>query len=152
MNRRRTVWFLLLGLILAAVVGMLSTSVLGAAWQPDRKIAVAIAGLPDMTSVPVRPGMPALAARTGYKGPTRILLSRVGDTWHAFSNRSTHQGEELFPHPETGVFMDPVVGTVYDRQGRNIAGPAPRPLDWYPVSVEGDNLIIDLARPQLGGR
>jgi Rieske Fe-S protein len=134
-----------------AVVGMITTSVLGAAGQPDGKIAVALAGLPDMTSVPLRPGVPALGARFSNR-PTAILLARDGDgkTWYAFSNRSTHQGEPVLPYPAEGVFMDPYHGTVFDRTGRNIAGPAPRALDSYPVTVEGGYLIIDLAHPQLG--
>lgn len=150
MSRRRTVWWFLLGLIGVAVVGMLSTSVLGAAWQPDGKIAVARKGLPDMSSVQVPSGVPALVVVFGLKKPTAILLSHDGDTWYAFANKSTHLGEEVFPHSDKGVFMDPYSGSVFDRRGRNIAGPAPRPLDSYPVSVEGDYLIIDLTRPQLG--
>lgn len=37
----------------------------------------------------------------------------------------------------------PCHGSVYDRYGNRIAGPAPRAMDLMPITIEGQNIIVD---------
>jgi cytochrome b6-f complex iron-sulfur subunit len=40
-------------------------------------------------------------------------------------------------------FHCPCHGSVYNRVGERIAGPAPRPLDLMPIIVDGDTISVD---------
>jgi cytochrome b6-f complex iron-sulfur subunit len=51
------------------------------------------------------------------------------------------------PWNETeGQFHCPCHGSIYNRQGVRIAGPAPRPLDIMAVSVSGDAVTVDTSK------
>jgi menaquinol-cytochrome c reductase iron-sulfur subunit len=93
----------------------------------------------------------------------RLFVFREGNTFHAISAACTHLGctvrAEALPRPETRTvkgqslrlthrFLCPCHGSKYSGDGENVAGPAPRPLAWYELSVSPDDgqLVVDLAR------
>lgn len=53
------------------------------------------------------------------------------------------------PAPEV-VFLTPCHGEQYDLLGRYIAGPAPRGLDRFGVSVVGEDVVVDVAAFEYG--
>jgi menaquinol-cytochrome c reductase iron-sulfur subunit len=93
----------------------------------------------------------------------RLFVFREGSTFHAISAVCTHLGctvrAEALSQPEiaqvggaplrlTHRFLCPCHGSRYGGDGRNVSGPAPRPLAWFHLSVspEDGQLVADLAR------
>jgi len=94
----------------------------------------------------------------------RLFVFRDGNTFHAVSATCTHLGctvrAEALSRPETKTvdgqplklthrFSCPCHGSKYDGDGTNVAGPAPKPLAWFRLSVSPDDgqLVVDLADP-----
>jgi menaquinol-cytochrome c reductase iron-sulfur subunit len=94
----------------------------------------------------------------------RLYVFREGATFHAISAVCTHLGctvrAEALGSPEekqvdgqklklTHRFLCPCHGSRYEGDGQNVAGPAPRPLSWYALSISADDgqLVADLAQP-----
>ncbi len=92
----------------------------------------------------------------------RLFVFRQENTYHAISAVCTHLGctvrAEALSQPETREvggstlrlthrFACPCHGSKYSGDGINTAGPAPRPLAWYRLSVAPDDgqLVVDLA-------
>lgn len=93
----------------------------------------------------------------------RLFVFREGNIFHAISAVCTHLGctvrAEALSQPEQQViegkelklthrFACPCHGSKYTGDGRNVAGPAPRPLAWYQLSIAADDgqLVADLAQ------
>jgi cytochrome b6-f complex iron-sulfur subunit len=94
----------------------------------------------------------------------RLFVFREGNVFHAISAVCTHLGctvrAEALSNPEvkkvggaelklTHRFLCPCHGSRYTGDGQNVAGPAPRPLAWYPLTIaaEDGQLVVDLANP-----
>ncbi len=77
-----------------------------------------------------------------------FYISRLGDggilaLWH----RCTHLGCTVPWREDEGQFHCPCHSSLFNRQGEVIGGPAPRPLDLFPVSLSDDKLVVDTSRP-----
>lgn len=123
-SRRDLVRVATLGVAGAVVVG--TTAACGSAsgtGAPDREaagggeIAVSPADVPPVGGEPYR-------SEAG-----EFYLVRNDDGVLAFSWRCTHQGCEVLWKAEERRFHCPCHGSVYDRDGVRVGGPAPRPLD-----------------------
>ena len=94
----------------------------------------------------------------------RLFVFREGNVFHAISAVCTHLGctvraealsqvenrtVEGSPLRITHRFLCPCHGSRYQGDGENVAGPAPKPLAWYYLSVAPDDgqLVVDLAHP-----
>lgn len=78
----------------------------------------------------------------------RFFISRLEDggvlaLWH----RCTHLGCTVPWREDEGQFHCPCHSSLFDRQGRVVGGPAPRPLDLFPVSLRDGQLVVDTGRP-----
>jgi menaquinol-cytochrome c reductase iron-sulfur subunit len=110
----------------------------------------------------VKLGMPAeYPEGLKFRPDERVLIFREGNTFHAISAVCTHLGctvrAEPLSNPQTideGAslrlthrFLCPCHGSQYRGDGANVAGPAPKPLAWFRLSLAPDDgqLVIDLA-------
>ncbi|MGH9174433.1 MAG: ubiquinol-cytochrome c reductase iron-sulfur subunit, partial [Vicinamibacterales bacterium] len=57
--------------------------------------------------------------------------------------KCVHLGCTVPWNEEEGDFHCPCHGSVYNRVGERIAGPAPRPLDLFPMEIDGNNVIVN---------
>jgi menaquinol-cytochrome c reductase iron-sulfur subunit len=93
----------------------------------------------------------------------RLFVFREGNVFHAISAVCTHLGctvrAEALSQPETKSvdgsplrlthrFACPCHGSRYTGDGTNVAGPAPKPLTWFQLSLAPDDgqLVADLAQ------
>ncbi len=77
-------------------------------------------------------------------GPSRGVFVRHedDDTYSALSAVCTHQGFPL--DPAGGAFRCRGHGSVFDRAGNNVSGPARRPLARFFAKRDGDHVVLDL--------
>jgi cytochrome b6-f complex iron-sulfur subunit len=77
------------------------------------------------------------------KGRKGILINNEG-TVKAFSKICTHLGCEVQWQADKQQFYCPCHEGFFDANGKNIAGPPPRPLDEYQVTVKDDHIYVAL--------
>ena len=77
----------------------------------------------------------------------RFFISRTDQGLLALWQRCTHLGCAV-PWVETeGQFHCPCHGSLFDRNGEVTGGPAPRPLDTFPVTLENGEVWVDTGKP-----
>ncbi|MBI2755207.1 MAG: Rieske 2Fe-2S domain-containing protein [Chloroflexi bacterium] len=52
-------------------------------------------------------------------------------------------GEGDKPFASSGRFNCPCHGSIYNRYGQILQGPAPRPMDRFPVTIQGGKIMVD---------
>lgn len=78
----------------------------------------------------------------------RTYISRLEDGgFLAFWQRCTHLGCTVPWREDEGVFHCPCHSSLFDRKGEVLGGPAPRPLDLFPLRAEEGQLVIETGRP-----
>jgi cytochrome b6-f complex iron-sulfur subunit len=79
-----------------------------------------------------------------------VFIFSDADGFHAISNVCTHLGC-LVSASDTG-FLCPCHGSKYNRDGKVIAGPAPRNLPWLDISRRVDGvLLVDASKEVKAG-
>jgi len=70
----------------------------------------------------------------------RVAVIRDETGYHAIGLSCTHLGCTVAVTP--GELVCPCHGSVFDRRGNVLKGPADRPLPRYPVEEKGDRLLV----------
>lgn len=78
----------------------------------------------------------------------RFYISRLEDgsmlaLWH----RCTHLGCTVPWREDEGQFHCPCHSSLYNRVGEVLGGPAPRPLDIFPIEIAEGQVIVDTGKP-----
>lgn len=130
---RRTV---LLGAAAAAGVGILAACSNGGGGEQDAPDRTQGAGLVALEDVPVGGAVPATTA----DGAPIVVVRPDADRVVAFSAVCTHMGCTV--RPDGAELFCPCHGSVFEAAtGRNVEGPAPRPLDGVDVRVEDGQVV-----------
>jgi len=83
-----------------------------------------------------------------YVQKGRFYVSRLEDGGVlALWQRCTHLGCTVPWREDEGQFHCPCHSSLFNRQGEVTGGPAPRPLDLFPVSLRDGDLVVDTSRP-----
>jgi cytochrome b6-f complex iron-sulfur subunit len=84
------------------------------------------------------------AGRVNYILRARVYISRLEDGgFLALWQRCTHLGCTVPWREDEGLFHCPCHSSLFDRKGEVIGGPAPRPLDLFPLRSEEGDLVVD---------
>ncbi len=75
----------------------------------------------------------------------KILVLRTEEGVVAFSRRCTDLGCLVSWSREREQFLCPCHQGIYDKTGKNIAGPPPRPLDRFNIVKRGEQLYVNIA-------
>ncbi len=79
-----------------------------------------------------------------YMSDHQIYIVRDGDTFMAMSAICTHLGCAVRPNNDGPGFFCPCHGSHFAANGKNVSGPAPKPLTAYEVSLGHlGELIVD---------
>jgi cytochrome b6-f complex iron-sulfur subunit len=78
----------------------------------------------------------------------RFYIARLEDggalaLWH----RCTHLGCTVPWREQEGRFLCPCHSSIFSRTGEVLSGPAPRPLDLFPLVVEDGQIVVDTGSP-----
>ena len=71
-----------------------------------------------------------------------ILLRNAAGEFRAFSATCTHLDCTVQYRKDMGLIWCACHNGRYDLNGRNVAGPPPRPLDEYRVVIQGDDIFV----------
>jgi cytochrome b6-f complex iron-sulfur subunit len=83
----------------------------------------------------------------------RFYISRLEDggflaLWH----RCTHLGCTVPWREEEKIFHCPCHSSVFTPVGEVVSGPAPRPMDIFPIEVKGGAIFVDTSKPIIRDR
>lgn len=78
----------------------------------------------------------------------RFFLYRLEDgSFLALWQRCTHLGCSVPWVEGEKQFHCPCHGSLYDKKGIILGGPAPRPLDLFPVTIKNGEVFVDTGKP-----
>jgi len=84
-----------------------------------------------------------------YVREGRFYISRLDDGGIlAIWQRCTHLGCSVPWNKAEGQFHCPCHSSLFNARGEVIGGPAPRPLDLFPVELVDGSLVVDTGQPQ----
>jgi nitrite reductase/ring-hydroxylating ferredoxin subunit len=85
-----------------------------------------------------------------YVSAGRMYMVNTHDYLFALSQKCPHLGCHVPYCESSGRFECPCHGSIYDLAGEYIAGPAPRGMDRYKVTLDGPNVIVDTSVLKTG--
>ena len=95
----------------------------------------------------VAPGTALRVELEGETGPVEVALVRDAEgAWHAISDICSHGQVSLSEGEVDGCTIECWLhGSTFDlRTGAPLALPATRPVPVYPVTVDGDRVLVDV--------
>ena len=125
-----------------ACTGLLAAAATWTSWELLRPLAASGAG-----------GKLHIGAAADYKDGTatfvregRLWLVQAQGTFLALSQKCPHLGCRVPYCESSGRFECPCHGSVYDIGGEWIQGPSPRGMDRFPLSLDGEVLVVDTTK------
>ena len=90
------------------------------------------------------------AGTATYVPEGRLFVANTGSTLLAISQKCPHLGCQVPFCGSSGRFECPCHGSVFDIGGEWIEGPAPVGMSQYPISLEGETVVVDTSVVKTG--
>ena len=126
--------------------GLLATAAAWTTWELLRPLTSNAAG----GKLPVGSAADYQAGTATYIREGRFWLANADGHLLALSQKCPHLGCRVPFCESSGRFECPCHGSIYDIGGEWIAGPSPRGMDRYPVSLQGDAVVVDTGKHLTG--
>lgn len=138
MNRKDFVGWIIKGGILATLSGMIFPA-LSYIWPVlGRGPSTGMEEVGNTDDIPVWGSKKVIIAGSA------ILILRTATEFKAFSAICTHLGCLVEWDVKKREILCPCHAGIFDIEGRNVAGPPPRPLPYYPVSVVNGKIYVKI--------
>lgn len=126
-----------LGLVTAGLAGLVGLVAAPRSLAPERRWRRAVSLFDLPADKPVAAVLAERHADGWYETRKQsvVFIDREGQGYRALSAVCQHLGCRVHWDDGKQQFLCPCHGGVYDREGRVVAGPPPRPLDRIPVRV-----------------
>ena len=85
-----------------------------------------------------------------YVAAGRMYVVNANDYLFALSQKCPHLGCRIPFCESSGHFECPCHGSKYDIGGEWITGPSPRGMDRFPLTLDGDTLVVDTSKTVTG--
>ena len=76
----------------------------------------------------------------------RFFLVRLDEGFLALYRKCPHLGCAVPWDESLGKFNCPCHSSLFNTKGEVLSGPAPRPMDYFPVEVKGGEVFVDTGR------
>lgn len=135
--------------VAAALVGVPAIGYLLKPWtrrSRDRWVEVgAVESFVEHETRFVHVANPLLEAWSGASAKVAMYVRREpANGFTVFAVNCTHLECPVAWFPESGLFLCPCHGGVYNADGTNVAGPPPRPLYRYPWRIDKGKLLVQV--------
>lgn len=87
-----------------------------------------------------------------HVGSGRFFISHVDDGLLALWQTCTHLGCTVPWAEEEDMFHCPCHSSLFDKKGEVTGGPAPRPLDTFPIEIVDGEVVVDTGNPTQRNR
>ena len=122
-------WLAAIFAVTASAAGAVRFLVPNVLFEPDQQFK---AGKPD----------DYLDGSVTFLDAERVFVVRKGNTFRCLSAICTHLGCTI--NRASNGYRCPCHGSIFNDQGVVVSGPAPRPLEWFSVTLSKDNrLLVD---------
>jgi Rieske Fe-S protein len=85
-----------------------------------------------------------------YVPAGRMYVVNAGNHLFALSQKCPHLGCHVPFCESSGRFECPCHGSIYDLAGEYIAGPTPRGMDQYELTLDGRTVVVDTGKLKTG--
>jgi cytochrome b6-f complex iron-sulfur subunit len=89
---------------------------------------------------------PKVKPDESQKNKGRFYLARTDDGIIALYRKCVHLGCVVPWNDSEDQFHCPCHGSLYNRKGEVLGGPAPRPLDYFKITEDAGSLIVDTGK------
>ena len=138
--KRREFLDWLLGASAASALAAVAYPIWSFVFPPERRQRRRAGGAVLAAKVAEVPAGTAKVFPLGTK-PAILVHTQAGE-WRAFAATCTHLSCTVRFRSADQALWCPCHDGLYDLQGRNVAGPPPRPLPAHRVSVRGDEVYV----------